>query len=82
MLRIKKHIILKNSGLKFCFTTIALLVLPILLFAQPCADPDDPVLCPPQEDAPLDTWVFLLVFLILGLTVWYYYKQKKSLRTL
>ena len=34
------------------------------------------------EDVPLDNWVFLLVFLVVGLTIWYYYKQKKSLRAL
>lgn len=77
----KKHLLRKS------FTTITLLVLPILLFAQglPCdpdePDPSSPFYCNP-EDAPIDNWVFLLVFLVLALTIWYYYKQKKSLRAL
>lgn len=46
------------------------------VFIDPNCNPDDPA------DAPIDNWVFLLVFLVLALTIWYYYKQKKSLRSL
>jgi hypothetical protein len=86
---------LKN---KLCWVTILTFVLSLsqfTLFAQddgpgglpgdggggcdPFLDPD----CTPDSgDAPLDNWVFLLVFLVLALTIWYYYKQKKSLRSL
>lgn len=77
-------IILKKYTLKKFIFTLCLCVMPVLLFAQPgtpCTDPDDPN-CTPDTDAPLDTWVFLLVFAILAFTVWHWYKQKKSLRTL
>lgn len=45
-------------------------------------DPTASDYCTPDTDAPLDTWVFLLVFAVLAFSVWYWYKQKKSLRTL
>lgn len=69
--------------------TVVLLLNTLFLYAQddpggtpgggcdPFTDPN----CNP-EDAPLDNWVFVLVFLVIALTIWYYYKQKKSLRAL
>lgn len=69
----------------------------VLTVSQLTAFADDPGLpgdgCDPYEqnpnasdycttDTPLDTWVFWLVFLVIVFTAWYYYKQKKSLRTL
>ena len=46
---------------------------------DPFLDPD----CTPDSGAaPLDNWVFLLVFLVFAFPMWYYYKQKKSLRSL
>lgn len=45
-------------------------------------DPSASDYCTPDTDAPLDTWVFLLVFIVLALMIWYWYKQRKSLRTL
>lgn len=70
--------------------TVVLLLNTLFLYAQgddpggtpgggcdPFTDPN----CNP-EDAPLDNWVFVLVFLVVALTIWYYYKQKKSLRAL
>lgn len=81
---------LKN---KFSWSAILIFVLSIsrlTVFAQgdlpgdgcdPFAGPSDPNYCAP-DDAPIDTWIFLLVFLVLACTAWYYYKQQKSLRTL
>lgn len=73
------------------FVLTGLLLLNLQVFADdgdpiPCSgDPDDPGYNPngcDASDAPLDTWVFLLVFMVLALAVWYWYKQRKSLHTL
>ena len=78
---------LKNKFSGGIILTFVLSLSQLTLFAQPDGPPDggcDPFTDPNcnPDDVPLDNGVFLLVFLVLAFTIWYYYKQKKSLRTL
>lgn len=82
---------LKNKFSGITILTLVLSLSQLTLFAQDDGDPGglpsdgcDLFVDPDcnSGDAPIDNWVFLLVFLVIALTIWYYYKQKKSLRAL
>lgn len=67
----------------FFKTTLAFFATFALLISSAMADPPDPN-CQGNPDpfdttCPLDTWVYLLVFLALTAGIWYIRKNKKSL---